>query len=70
MHMTDLSISFAGLSMKSPIIVSSSGLTSSVDRIKKVAAAGAGAVVLKSLFEEQINFEVGSMSEGDRKSVV
>ena len=62
--MIDLSTSFAGLSMKSPIIVSSSGLTSSVDRIKKVAAAGAGAVVLKSLFEEQINYEVGSMSEG------
>ena len=50
--------------MKSPIIVSSSGLTSSVDRIKKVAAAGAGAVVLKSLFEEQINYEVGNISDG------
>ncbi len=62
--MIDLSTSFAGLSLKSPIIVSSSGLTSSVDRIKKVAAAGAGAVVMKSLFEEQINFEVNSMSEG------
>ncbi len=62
--MIDLSTSFAGLSLKSPIIVSSSGLTSSVDRIKKVTAAGAGAVVMKSLFEEQINFEVNSMSEG------
>ena len=64
MHMIDLSTSFAGLSMKSPIIVSSSGLTSSVDRIKKVAAAGAGAVVIKSLFEEQINHEIGNMSAG------
>jgi dihydroorotate dehydrogenase (fumarate) len=62
--MIDLSTNFAGLSMKSPIIVSSSGLTSSVDRIKKVAAAGAGALVLKSLFEEQINYEVGNMSDG------
>jgi dihydroorotate dehydrogenase (fumarate) len=62
--MINLSTSFAGLSMKSPIIVSSSGLTSSVDRIKKMAAAGAGAVVLKSLFEEQINYEAESMSEG------
>jgi len=60
--MIDLSTSFAGLSLKSPIIVSSSGLTSSVDRIKKVAAAGAGAVVTKSLFEEQINHEIGKMS--------
>lgn len=50
--------------MKSPIIVSSSGLTSSVDRIKKMAAAGAGAVVMKSLFEEQINYEIGNMSTG------
>jgi len=62
--MIDLSTSFAGLSLKSPIIVSSSGLTSSVDRLKKMAAAGAGAVVMKSLFEEQINYEVESMSEG------
>lgn len=50
--------------MKSPIIVSSSGLTSSVDRIKKLAAAGAGAIVLKSLFEEQINYEIENVSEG------
>ena len=62
--MIDLSTNFAGLSMKSPIIVSSSGLTSSVNRIKKLAAAGAGAVVLKSLFEEQINYEVGNISDG------
>lgn len=64
MLMTDLSTSFAGLSLKSPIIVSSSGLTSSVDRIRKLAAAGAGAVVLKSLFEEQINYEIENVSEG------
>ena len=62
--MIDLSTRFAGLSLKSPIIVSSSGLTSSIDRVKKMAAAGAGAVVMKSLFEEQINFEVGAMSSG------
>ncbi len=62
--MIDLSTTFAGISMKSPIIVSSSGLTGTVDRIKKVAAAGAGAVVMKSLFEEQINYEIGNMSTG------
>jgi len=62
--MIDLSTKYAGLSMKSPIIVSSSGLTSSVDRIVKMAAAGAGAVVLKSLFEEQISHEIGNMSSG------
>jgi dihydroorotate dehydrogenase (fumarate) len=62
--MIDLSTNFAGLSLKSPIIVSSSGLSSSVDRIKKMAAAGAGAIVMKSLFEEQINFEISNISEG------
>lgn len=48
--------------MKSPIIVSSSGLSTSLDRIKKMAAAGAGAVVMKSLFEEQILHEATNLS--------
>jgi dihydroorotate dehydrogenase (fumarate) len=60
--MIDLSTKFAGLTLKSPVIVSSSGLTNSIERIKKIAAAGAGAVVMKSLFEEQINYEVGNLS--------
>ena len=62
--MIDLSVKYAGLELKSPVIVSSSGLTSSVTRIKKIANAGAGAVVLKSLFEEQIHFEIGAMETG------
>ena len=60
--MTDLSITYGGMKLKSPLIVSSSGLTSSTERIKKMEKAGAGAVVLKSLFEEQIMFEVSSIS--------
>lgn len=63
-HMIDLSTTYAGLTLKSPLIVSSSGLTNSIERIKKMALAGAGAVVLKSLFEEQINYEVGKLSSG------
>lgn len=63
--MVDLSVRYAGLELKSPVIVSSSGLTGSVSRIEKIAEAGAGAVVLKSLFEEQIRFEVGKMETGD-----
>lgn len=59
--MIDLSTTYLGLQLKNPVIVSSSGLTDSVDKIKKLAKAGAGAVVLKSLFEEQINIEAGSM---------
>jgi dihydroorotate dehydrogenase (fumarate) len=62
--MTDLTTIYAGLTLKSPLIVSSSGLTSSAERIRKMASAGAGAVVLKSLFEEQILHEIGSMAAG------
>jgi len=46
----DLSSSFMGIKIANPLIVSSSGLTSSVDKIKACADNGAGAVVLKSLF--------------------
>ncbi len=60
--MIDLTTQYAGLTLKSPVIVSSSGLTSSVDRIRKMASAGAGAVVLKSLFEEQILHEIDHMA--------
>ena len=59
--MADLTTSYVGLKLKNPVIVSSSGLVDSVDKVKKAEAAGAGAVVLKSLFEEQINHEAGRM---------
>lgn len=62
--MIDLATTYAGLNMKSPVIVSSSGLTNSIERIKKIAQAGAGAVVMKSLFEEQIMHEVSNLSAG------
>jgi dihydroorotate dehydrogenase (fumarate) len=52
--MADLKTTFAGLELRNPIVVSSSGLTDSVEKILKLEEAGAGAVVLKSLFEEQI----------------
>lgn len=61
--MTDLKTNFAGLELRNPIIVSSSGLTSSADRNQKLAEAGAGAIVLKSLFEEQILIETDQMLE-------
>ena len=50
----DLSTKYLGLTLKNPIIVASCGLTKNVKQIKKCADAGAGAVVMKSLFEEQI----------------
>jgi dihydroorotate dehydrogenase (fumarate) len=58
--MINLSTNYLGLSLASPLIVSSCGLTGSVDKIKRFAELGAGAVVLKSLFEEQIRHEAGS----------
>ncbi len=59
--MANLSTTYLGLNLKNPVIVSSSGLTNSVDKIIKLEKMGAGAVVLKSLFEEQINYEAGAM---------
>ena len=53
----DLSTSYLGLSLKNPIIIGSSGLTSTVKGVQKLAENGAGAVVLKSLFQEEIFFE-------------
>ncbi len=53
----DLSVNYLGHKLKNPIIVGSSGLTSSVEKIKALAEHGAAAVVLKSLFEEQILLE-------------
>jgi dihydroorotate dehydrogenase (fumarate) len=50
----DLSTTFMGIRIANPLIVASSGLTSSADKVKECADAGAGAVVLKSLYEEQI----------------
>lgn len=50
----DISVKYLGYTLKNPIIVGSSGLTNTVEKIKKLAANNAGAVVLKSLFEEQI----------------
>ncbi len=65
--MSDLSTTYMGLSLKNPVIAGSSGLTSTVDGIKKLEEAGAAAVVLKSLYEEEINNEAGSVidSGGD-----
>lgn len=59
--MIDLSTEYMGLNLKNPIIAASSGLTDSAEKIKKLEDNGVGAVVLKSLFEEQIRMEVDSL---------
>ena len=59
--MGKLSVNYLGLELRSPLIVSSSSLTSTLGYLKEADESGAGAVVLKSLFEEQINQYVHSM---------
>ena len=60
--MANLKSTYLGLNIKNPIVVSSSGLTSTVESIVHLEDNGAAAVVLKSLFEEQILHEAGSLS--------
>jgi len=60
-----LSVKYLGLDLKNPIIIGSSGLTNSVEKIKNLEKSGAGAVVLKSLFEEQILMEMGRSENQD-----
>ena len=55
--MVDLSTQYLGLKLKNPVIAGSSGLTNSVKSIQDLEENGAGAVVLKSIFEEEIAFE-------------
>jgi dihydroorotate dehydrogenase (fumarate) len=58
--MEKLTSNYLGLTLKSPLIVSSSRLTSTLDNLKEAEENGAGAVVLKSLFEEQIINHINS----------
>lgn len=52
--MSDIKTNYLGIEIDSPIIMGSCGLTNSIENLRKIEKAGAGAVVLKSLFEEQI----------------
>ena len=52
--MVDLTSHYGGIVLRNPIIAGSSGLTASLQQVTAIAQAGAGAVILKSLFEEQI----------------
>ncbi len=55
--MAELTTKYLGLTLKNPIIIGASGLSDSLDNICELEKNGAGAVVLKSLFEEQIILE-------------
>jgi len=60
--MADLTTTYMGLKLKNPIVPSASPLSREIDDIKALEDAGASAVVLYSLFEEQIALETGELS--------
>ena len=53
----DLSTSYLGLALRNPLVASASPLSNTVDGVRRLADAGVGAVVLYSLFEEQVRQE-------------
>jgi len=53
----DISTTYMGMNLRSPLVASASPLSESVDNIRRMEDAGVGAVVLFSLFEEQIRHE-------------
>ena len=57
----DLSTIYLGLELETPLVASASPLTGSIDSLRALEAAGAGAVVLPSLFEEQIEHDSTSV---------
>ena len=61
--MSILQTSYLGTPLKSPLIVGSSSLTNTVEKVRILENAGAAAVVLKSLFEEQILHEVQNLQQ-------
>ncbi len=55
--MVDLSTTYLGLQLKNPVVASASPISKKLDGIRSLEDAGAGAVVMYSLFEEQIVHE-------------
>jgi len=66
-YVMDLSVSYLGLKIKNPVVVGSSGITSNIENLKKIQESGAGAVVLKSIFEEEIYHEYRSILEKEQQ---
>ena len=60
--MADLSTTYLGLTLRNPIIVGACPLNSTVGGLCRCAAGGAGALVLPSLFEEQLRQESDALN--------
>ena len=68
--MVDLSTEYLGMKLKNPVIAGSSGLTNSVKSIQELEENGVAAVVLKSIFEEEIALEYDDiLKEASQKGV-
>jgi len=50
----NLKTNYLGIELRNPLIAASSGMTENIENIKKLASSGVGAIVLRSLFEEEI----------------
>ncbi len=61
--MADVTTTYLGLTLRSPVIAASSRLTQNLDGVRTCEDAGAGAVVMKSLFEEQIDSDSRHMMQ-------
>jgi dihydroorotate dehydrogenase (fumarate) len=61
--MTDLAMQYLGLKLSGPIVVASTPLSESIDNIRRMEDAGASAIVLTSLFEEQLALESRTLDE-------
>ena len=61
--MANLTTGYLGLQLKNPVIAGASNLVKDVDNCKRMEAAGAAAIVYKTLFEEQVELERLQMSE-------
>jgi dihydroorotate dehydrogenase (fumarate) len=60
---TDLATTYMGLRLRNPLVASASPLSQTVDGIRRLADAGVGAVVLYSLFEEQLRREAAAFAD-------
>jgi dihydroorotate dehydrogenase (fumarate) len=67
--MENLHTSYLGLKLRNPLIAGSCGLTNSISNIKELAKRGVGAIVIKSLFEEQIHLETEKVIKNDKDGV-
>ena len=61
--MIDFSTQYLGLKLKGPIVVSSTPLSESLDNVRRMEDAGAAAIVLTSLFEEQLALESAALDD-------